>query len=283
MAPPRMVTLRLTKPRMGVPSNDGNAALIEAVQYRLRGYGIEQDGTYGPRTALAVAVWQERVGCPHVAGAIVPSELLVLLGYRKVPSEWVANRGDPARAHRAYGWQTRLKIMARDERPSGESLVIIPRSSWCPYGIRGRSVVNHYAGVPHVVHWFGPGAAATTRAGGIAQTVGFARYHIYTLGWADLGYNWVILRDGANGGLCTVLEGRGRDTRGAHSGHNTANTYPGVLVLCGTSTPTPTSEQYATLQALRTKERWGRRYGHIEFYSTSCPGPVLWPWVKSHR
>ncbi|WP_217913254.1 hypothetical protein [Miltoncostaea marina] len=282
MARPRIVTLRLTSPRMGRPAGDGNAALVAAVQHRLRGYGIEQDGAYGPRTAMAVSIWQERAGAPHVAGAIVPDELLVLLGYRKMPRDWVARRGDPVRRQAAREAQDRYAALAASERPAG-ALRIVAREDWCDFAPRARSLALHPPGVPHVVHWFGPGAAADGYDAQVAQVLRFARYHRFDLGWADLGYNWVVLRDGDGGRYCTVLEGRGRNVRGAHSGHNVANGYPGVLVLCGTGTPTPTVSQLVTVQALRTSEGWGRRTAHLEWYRTSCPGPPLWSWVQANR
>lgn len=277
---PGFVTLRLTNPRMG--EGDSRAPLVRAVQHRLRGYGIEQDGVYGPRTSWAVSVWQERVGSLNVMGAISPAELLVLFGHVKPPAEWIARRGDAARRTRARARQAELARLADIERPVGQ-LRIVARESWLPFSPSGVSRVVHAAGVPHVVHWFGPGRAAVGYDAGVAQCVGFGRYHRFTLGWADFAYNWAILRDGEDGRLCTVLEGRGRHVRGAHSGHSLANTYPGVLVLCGTDSPTPTDEQLATLAALREQETWGRRTGHLEWSPTSCPGPVLWPWVQAHR
>lgn len=282
--------LRLTAPRrMG--DRDGNRALVQAVQEVIAGYGIEQDGVYGPRTAMGASLWKERAGAPTVHGALSVDELVIMLGHggygyarRPLPREWIRRRDDPARRAQALDHRRQLARLAAAERPPAtQTLRIIAREQWCTVPRGGISVVRHAPGVPHVVHWFGPGTAATDLAGGIAQVNGFARYHRYDLGWVDLGYNWAILRDGHDGQLCTVLEGRGRNVRGAHSGHNVANTYPGVLVLCGTSTPAPTREQLLTLQALRTAERWGRRHGHIEFFSTTCPGPVLWPWVQTNR
>jgi peptidoglycan hydrolase-like protein with peptidoglycan-binding domain len=269
---PALVTLALRRPRM-------TGELVRIVQHRLRGYGLEQDGAYGPRTALAVATWQHRVGAP-VTGAVGPAQLQVLLGWRKVPAEWVARRGTDAHDAAYRGLSAELAVLAEAERPA--SLEVVPRSEWCPFPPGGRSIVRHFPGIPHVLHWFGPGKAAVGRAAGVAQVVGFARYHRFTLGWADLGYGWAILRDSEEG-LCTVLEGRGRDVRGAHSGHNLANTYPGVLLLAGTDSPAPTPGQLRTLQALRENYGWGRRTGHLEWSPTTCPGPVLWPWVQAHR
>lgn len=162
------------------------------------------------------------------------------------------------------------------------SLVVIPRERWLDFAPRSRTSASH-AGKPAVVHWFGPGARELGLEGGIAQCQGFARYHVHTLGWADYAYSWTILADRRADGLATVLEGRGRDVRGAHSGHNTANGYAGVMILAGTETPGPLASQIRSLQELAARERWTRFTGHLEWSSTTCPGPSIWPWVQAHR
>ncbi|MEQ8833482.1 MAG: hypothetical protein RIB67_03430 [Miltoncostaeaceae bacterium] len=208
----------------------------------------------------------------------------MLLGYRRVPRSWIPPRRDIERKRAAAAHQERLSRLAASERPPASRVLrIIPRERWCTTPARGGSAARHSPGIGHVVHWFGPGRAATDLAGGVAQVNSFAHCHILTLGWADIGYGWLILRDGRNGELCTVLEGRGRNVRGAHSGHNVANGQPGVCLLAGTESPEATPEQLLTLQALRTSERWGRRTGHIEWYPTTCPGPEIQPWVIANR
>jgi hypothetical protein len=263
---PPLVTLRLTRPPM-------RGELVRQVQHALRGHGIEQDGAYGCETAAAVASWQWRTGAPHHAGAIVPDELLVLLGLRRRPVEWLST------ASTRRGGTNPTPVLCRSSAPD---LRIVPRSEWLDFEPGGISAARHYPGVPHVVHWFGPGTPALGREAGIEQARGFARYH-RALGWADFAYNFGILRDGEPGRLCTVLEGRGDNVRGAHSGNNTANAYPGVLILCGTDNPGPTASQLETLQALRRSKSWGRRTGHQEWSPTACPGPVLMPWITAHR
>lgn len=280
-ARPPLATLRLTNPRMG--ADDSRGPLIRTVQRNLRGYGITEDGVYGPRTAWAVAVWQERSGAPNTGGAVTPAELLVLLGHRRVPADWVQRRRDPGRRAEARAAQAGLARLADAERPIGR-LTVIPRDTWCTVPRGPVSRVVWQPGVPHVVHWFGPGVAADGYDAGVRQVNGFAAYHRYRLRWTDLAYSYAVLRDERPGtGLATVLEGRGRNVRGAHSGHNQANTYPGVLVVCGTGTPTATDPQLRSLQALREQELWGRRTGHLEWSPTACPGPHLWPWVQAHR
>ena len=265
-ARPAFVTLRVTDPRMG--AEDGNGDLVRAVQYALRSRGIEQDGVYGPQTAYWVAEWQWRVGSYNYAGAITPDELLVLLGYRKLPVDW------------------RDRVKLRKDKPNPEQpelpqpvteLRIIQRSAWCPFTPRGFSAVNWAPGVPHVIHWFGPGSAPDDDTAAIAKCVEFARYHQFTHGWSYFAYSYAILRSGL------VLEGRGDNVRTAATGNSLGNTYPSVMLFCGTDTPEPTPIQYEVLQLLRERGKWGRRLMHSELSATSCPGPVISPWVQNHR
>lgn len=157
---------------------------------------------------------------------------------------------------------------------------IIPRDEWLSFEPRHQAHTTH-KDRPVVVHWFGPGRPAETLRGGISQCQGFASWHYQLppngLGWADYAYNWTILREG------TVLEGRGRDVRGAHAGSNLGNSLAGVMILVGTDEPEPTPAQYESLQWLAARERWTKYMGHYEFSPTSCPGPVLRPWILENR
>ena len=265
MSRPPLVTLRATVPAMG--EVDGNGALVRLVQERWK--VLEIDGVYGSRTRNAVASWQWRVGAPNFRGAITPAELVVLLGYRERPAEWVARA--KARAGQPSPHEPEKVI----ERPT---LHFIEREVWCPFTPRKLAFTPHNHGIPHVVHWFGPGAVAF---GGedaeIAQCVRFADYHQNRLRWSFFAYNFAVLTSG------TVLIGRGPNVRSAATGNALGNTYPSVLVMCGTETPTPTIDQLDTLRALRAHYGWGRRLNHFELSPTACPGPDLTAWVNANR
>lgn len=103
-------------------------------------------------------------------------------------------------------------------------------------------------------------------------------YHMDSRGWCDIGYNYLISRDGR------VWRGRGAAWLGAHvSNHNSGNV--GVAFM-GTHT-----RDRATLrqrrQAARTLVRLRRRgfpisltrrdvKGHRDYGATSCPGDALY-------
>lgn len=266
MPRPPLVLLRATQPPMG--ESDGNEALVRLVESRWA--GLEEDGIYGPRDRNTVASWQWRVGAPNIKGAITPAELQVLLGYRKRPKDWVK------RAKERAGKPSPHQPEPVDER---RELEFVPAERWNPLTPRNRpSSAPWYEGIPHVVHWFGPGAVAT---GGddaeIAQLVGFAEYHQLRLGWNYFAYSMAILTSGK------IAMGRGPNVRTAATGNNTGNGYPSVLLMAGVDTPAPTDAQLGVLEALRAHYAWGRRLKHSELNSTACPGPEISAWVQLHR
>lgn len=277
MARPPYVALRLTNPRMGARPGP-ERELVELVQARL--VGVERTRRYDCQTSAAVQRWQHQQGSPNVSGAIGPAELLVMFGQRPRPAEWL----ERARGRRTAGgaWLPPANpVMARcAERPEPVELRMIPRSA---VGLRppdGRSLVVYAAGTPIVVHWQGPGHGAVGLDACFAQLRGFQRFHMDTHGWSDIGYNLAIPR-GVGPGV--FIELRGLGVRGAHSGHNLANAYPGVLVMLGDDDAGPDADQLATLAALRGAIDHGRRTGHREWSATTCPGPDLWPWVLANR
>ncbi|HTL36138.1 MAG TPA: peptidoglycan recognition protein [Kofleriaceae bacterium] len=102
-------------------------------------------------------------------------------------------------------------------------------------------------------------------------------FHMFTRGWCDIGYNFLVSRDGR------IWRGRGARTIGAHvEGHNTGNV--GVSFI-GTYTSTPPNQaQMCNVAKLlrslhsdypvslnRTDVK-----GHRQLGSTSCPGDALY-------
>jgi len=103
-------------------------------------------------------------------------------------------------------------------------------------------------------------------------------FHMFTRGWCDIGYNYLVSRDGR------VWRGRGAQTVGAHvENNNTGNV--GVSFI-GTYTSTaPTETQMCNTAKLlrRLHEDFGGISlnrtdvkGHRQLGSTSCPGAALY-------
>lgn len=107
------------------------------------------------------------------------------------------------------------------------------------------------------------------------------RYHQYGNGWDDIGYNYLIDREGR------IFEGRGRDVIGAHAkGANTA--YVGVAFLGnddkGVQDVTPAARaSFAALyewlrKAAKKSAKSFARKGHRDVNDTQCPGDELYGW-----
>ncbi|KAI5213568.1 peptidoglycan recognition protein 1 [Manis pentadactyla] len=87
---------------------------------------------------------------------------------------------------------------------------IVPRREWkalaseCSQRL---SLPVRYVVVSHTA-----GSNCNTPASCLKQVQNVQHYHARTLGWCDVGYNFLIGEDGL------VYEGRGWDTEGAHTG-----------------------------------------------------------------
>ena len=103
-------------------------------------------------------------------------------------------------------------------------------------------------------------------------------FHMFSRGWCDIGYNYLVSRDGR------VWRGRGARTVGAHV--ENANTGNVGVSFIGTYTSTaPTSTQMCNTAKLlrRLHEDFGGLSlnrtdvkGHRQLGSTSCPGSALY-------
>ena len=87
---------------------------------------------------------------------------------------------------------------------------VVPRDEWLdiPRGRPGSIPV------PQPRRWLHHGASGTST---VNTARAYARYHMLTLGWQDIGYSFIIAAG-------KVLEGRGPTTAGAHTrGQNTSS------------------------------------------------------------
>lgn len=163
------------------------------------------------------------------------------------------------------------RIQSHAELPS-----YVPRSSWGglsntayhPLASVSQLVVHHTVSANSASDW-----AATVR--------GFYDYHVNTLGWSDIGYNWLVAPDG------TIFQGRAHrpngntNVRGAHAGGH--NSYTMGLSYIGTySNVNPTQaafESGAQVLAWKAEERGidpSLIRGHRNYKQTSCPGDALY-------
>lgn len=141
---------------------------------------------------------------------------------------------------------------------------------------RAATCVHHDGATPVVVHSFAE-ACARVRTD--------QNYHMDGNGWADIGYNYLVISaPGVAGVDGLIFEGRGRDVVGAHClNHNTE--WIGIQVaIGGAQKPSP---------AALASVRWlhdiftvaaGHALGkkvHSDGFATACPGPELRLWAHA--
>jgi len=109
------------------------------------------------------------------------------------------------------------------------------------------------------------------------------RWHMQDRGWKDIGYHFLIDRDG------TLVEGRPLDQVGAHTqGHNSGTI--GVSLFGGFGSAATdkfsdhfTPEQDKALRALIAKlcdtYKITKVSGHNEYASKACPGFAVTKWL----
>ena len=148
---------------------------------------------------------------------------------------------------------------------------IVPRNEWAG-GIRPNGTPSPIP-TPAPRLWLHHGAAGSST---VATARGYARFHIRTRGWSDVGYSFLV----AEG---KVLEGRGAGRQGAHTRNDNRESHG--IVLCGDYSRTAPAQR--DLDALR----WLLSFGHARGWwpsptftgghrdapgsSTTCPGDRL--------
>ncbi|MDD3875210.1 MAG: N-acetylmuramoyl-L-alanine amidase [Bacteroidales bacterium] len=180
---------------------------------------------------------------------------------------------------------------------------IIPRSQWCGSYTACHNTTS-YANISAthtVVHH---GASPDTYTDGATVVRGYWNYHVNTLGWSDIGYNYLFCKAG------NFYQGRhnpnlpNTDVRGAHAG--SANDCSIGLNFLGNADITlPTTVQLDKLKAFlawwydnkgldptssasMTTQAYGvqvkpRICGHKDVGQTSCPGTILYNYLPSIR
>jgi len=149
---------------------------------------------------------------------------------------------------------------------------IISRSKWGARAATSRDTTTWSQRTGFVVHHSAASASQTVKQ--------IQAFHMDTRGWSDIGYNFLIDREGH------IYEGRGWTVVGAHAkDHNTPNI--GVCVIGDYTKSLPPE---ATLDALAwLYDEANRRKGstlavrtHRMVGSTACPGDKLHAWVRAN-
>jgi LysM repeat protein len=109
-----------------------------------------------------------------------------------------------------------------------------------------------------------------------------AKYHRDRLDWADIGYHFLIGRDGK------IYEGRPAHLQGAHTGGHNENNL-GISMVGNFVNKLPSQRQLTALKLLLSSkfQEYGlstaNLYGHRDFKATECPGEALYRWLQVYK
>ncbi|EDY47753.1 peptidoglycan recognition protein I-beta [Streptomyces clavuligerus] len=154
--------------------------------------------------------------------------------------------------------------------PGGSELVIHARYRWGARPPRTVARVPWTSRTGFTVHYSAGPPTQTPRQ--------IQNYHMDSRGWDDIGYNFLVDRDGR------IYEGRGWTVEGAHAtGHNTSHI--GVCFIGGDGDAGPRVATAVRGLYTRACELAGRSlartwHGGLPGQSTSCPGSALRAWVQ---
>ena len=166
------------------------------------------------------------------------------------------------------------------------------RASW---GADAPQCGSSYCNTTHVaIHHTASSSdyAASTWSAAAANVKAIQAYHMYTNGWCDIGYNYLVTKQG------WIFEGRagGDNVKGAHDGFNCGSM--GVAALGYFHTPINNPTTAALLDSLEELGAWkcdqqginplgssyyagygavqNNVYGHRDVKATACPGDLLY-------
>jgi flagellar hook assembly protein FlgD len=171
-------------------------------------------------------------------------------------------RGKVRRLRTTFVWSVADAVPLRRLAIAGTPTVI-PRVAWAGSATALRRGGPRYADAVRfaVVHHTA-GASPSSPTQSIAMVRAIAAYHVYSNGWDDIGYNFLVDRFGQ------VFEGRyggmDRNVIGAHAqGFNTGSVGVALMGTYASATPTP-----AALDALARLLAWRLDIAHVDPLST---------------
>ena len=104
------------------------------------------------------------------------------------------------------------------------------------------------------------------------------RWHVEENGWSDIGYHWIIKRDG------TIEPGRSQDAVGAHA-RNYNDKSVGVCMVGGKPEANFTSAQWSQLESLilqlRVEYPRAQIIGHNQVSGKTCPNFDVESWSST--
>lgn len=187
------------------------------------------------------------------------------------------------------------EIKETDEKQG--DLKIISRETWDP-GFKPRGRMIQMGKPMHVTLHY---SAGQPNAEDDKEAKGIKNLHTNINGWTDIGYHFIIPREGVSNGNYSGDIYQARDIKylGAHAGAGNNSGNIGIVLLGNfhpfhpsinpagskTNVPEPTPYQKETLRKLIGQLRkqypnLTRLKGHGQLKSTSCPGQNAWPLIN---
>ena len=220
----------------------------EAVKRIQKIIGCFPDGIYGKLTTEAVKAWQRAHSLKPIDGIVGPATLAAMEKVQSTTTSSQPALGKDGITMTCKGGTIRLK---RSKRTINEIIV------HCTADPEGRDKTVEQIRANHM---------APVSKGG--------------RGWSDIGYHYIIYRDG------TIHEGRNVDISGAHCTNHNARSI-GVVYVGGlenkpgvaykdlkpkdTRTEAQKDSLIALLESLRLLYPEAKIYGHRNFANKACP------------
>ena len=179
-----------------------------------------------------------------------------------------------------FGARTRAAALAwLDEAGAPADAALMPETTALIYQGSKRYPVNEI-----VVHCSATRPDWMAGSGLAAQVAEIRRWHMQDNGWKDIGYHWIIGRDGK------ILPGRAETTIGAGVvGHNNGVIHVTLIGGAGSAetdrfadhfTPSQDVTLRQQLQAIGMRTQIRRISGHNEWAAKACPGFTVTSWLK---
>ncbi|XP_023167292.1 peptidoglycan-recognition protein SC1a/b-like [Drosophila hydei] len=159
-----------------------------------------------------------------------------------------------------------------------QGVYVVSKAEWGGRAPNYRVALGNYLNYAIIHHT--AGNYCETRASCAQQLRNIQSYHMDSLGWPDIGYNFLIGGDGA------VYEGRGWNSMGAHAAEWNPVSI-GISFLGNFNWDTLEPNMIASAQGLlndavnRGQLASGYiLYGHRQVSATECPGTHIWNEIR---
>ncbi|XP_068144620.1 peptidoglycan-recognition protein SC1a [Drosophila tropicalis] len=160
-----------------------------------------------------------------------------------------------------------------------QGVYVVSKAEWGGRAPSWTVALGNYLGYAIIHHTAGSYCETRAACGAVLRSV--QNYHMDSLGWPDIGYNFLIGGDGA------VYEGRGWNHMGAHAAE--WNPYSIGISFLGnfnwdTLEPNMIASAKELLQDAVNRGQLSSGYvlyGHRQVSATECPGTNIWNEIRS--